>query len=455
MIADAQTTLGAHAQREWLPWAGKRFLPALSHQVEQEAAAEQSRLAEAHQDGLRRQAEQRNEARATRRAARTEEARRQKAALNDEYKAKRITARELFDQTGTIEKQLDADNKADESDGEDEVMEVDDDDDRRGEEEEGADKTSTAEEDDDDDDAEGAAPKLPAICIPGGKTKRKRAETPEGELVAQIPKVRRSATRLIITQYKTQSSQCDRCVGTTGPDEACMMAPGGKRCRKCTVDKKGCLWGGTSRTGTTRGRRETRTSTKKATEGRGARKGKDAAEGKGKAKAVEQPEKRPAKAPRRTFLLIRKNTPLTQSSQDRNRRQHFMSMYPGIVAQRGGATKKERQDDLCLRTHGPPDRLRSPKNEPSNRLRSRSSSTRISTYRRRSAHCRTCGETSRNESRPLGPISRHCRKCCRSFVAVAVAVVANCTCIVARIVRFVYRILQRIHRFITVPYPRL
>jgi len=78
-----------------------------------------------------------------------------------------------------------------------------------------------------------------------------------------------------------------------------MMAPDGKRCRKCTVDKKGCLWNSVSRTGTTRGRRETRTATKKVAESRGARKGKDAAEGKGKAKAVEQPEKRPAKAPRR------------------------------------------------------------------------------------------------------------------------------------------------------------
>ena len=206
MIADAQTTLGAHAQREWLPWAGKRFLPALSHQEEQEAAAEQTRLAEAHQDGLRRQAEQRNEARATRRAARVEEARQQKVALNDQYKAKRITVKELFAQISTIEKQLAADNKADESDGEDEVMDVDDDDDRRGEEEEAADKTSTADEDDEDDgEADVASSKLPAIHVPGGKTKRKRAATPEGELVAQVPKVRRSVNRPITTQFKRNS----------------------------------------------------------------------------------------------------------------------------------------------------------------------------------------------------------------------------------------------------------
>ena len=116
------------------------------------------------------------------------------------------------------------------------------------------------------------------------------------------------------------------------------MIPGGKQCKKCAVDKKGCLWNNVSRTGTTRGRRDTRTTTKKAAEGRGTRKGKDAAEGKGKAKAVEQPEKRVAKMPRRKWTPNRRRTVNTQVSQGRNRRPSSTSMYLGLAAQRGGAT---------------------------------------------------------------------------------------------------------------------
>jgi hypothetical protein len=190
MIADAQTTLGAHAQREWLPWAGKRFLPVLSHQVEQEAAADQSQSAEALQDGLRRQAEQRDEAREARRAARVEEARVQKVAMNAEYKAKRITVKELFAQINKIDAKLATDNKADGSDGEDEVMDVDDDDDRRGDDE----------EDDDDDDDDDGSSRLPAIHVPGGQVKRKRAETPEGKPFARYPKVRRIASLSVFAQ---------------------------------------------------------------------------------------------------------------------------------------------------------------------------------------------------------------------------------------------------------------
>jgi hypothetical protein len=81
-------------------------------------------------------------------------------------------------------------------------------------------------------------------------------------------------------------------------------------------EKKGCYWGGVTKTGIAMVRRKAHVAKKKRDNGRGARKGKDAVDAKGKARAG-QSSKGATKAPRSEWLVashyIRANSQIFQN----------------------------------------------------------------------------------------------------------------------------------------------
>jgi hypothetical protein len=199
MVEEARNMLEAHADRSWIPWAGKRFMPTLARKLRQKeadkAAAERERVANKHKEGLRRQAGEKRASKVERRAARENEAQAKREVLHASYKAKTISPQALVMRMREIDNQLEAANKADESDGEEEV----------------------ADDDNDDEDEDEAAMLLRMIRVPAGITKRKRVESSEEEGPTKSGKVCRCSYSFHITEHRYDSAIAARVWPTARP----------------------------------------------------------------------------------------------------------------------------------------------------------------------------------------------------------------------------------------------